>query len=173
MREKEDQVILVDKNDNQIGRCGKLKAHQLGLLHRAISVFIFSPKGDWLLQQRAEGKYHSGGLWSNSCCSHPRPAEPAAAAAHRRLREEMGFDCDLKEAYSFIYRTVFDNGLIEHEYDHVFIGTSTAKPHPDSAEVANWQWIAPEALAQDLRRHPQHYTYWFRFSFATIIKTSF
>lgn len=121
------QVILVNELDQETGLMEKMEAHEKGLLHRAFSVFIMNDQGDMLLQQRALDKYHSGGLWTNACCSHPLPGEAVEAAAHRRLSEEMGFDCPLRELFQFTYRTEFDNGLIEHEYDHVWTGTEHPK----------------------------------------------
>src|SRR5215468_430433 len=115
-----EQVILVNELDEEIGTMEKLSAHEQGVLHRAISVFIFNEKGEMLLQQRASRKYHSGGLWTNACCSHPHPGEATHAAALRRLKEEMGFETSLKKAFDFVYKTSFDNGLTEHEFDHVF-----------------------------------------------------
>ncbi|MEA2701625.1 MAG: isopentenyl-diphosphate Delta-isomerase [Candidatus Parcubacteria bacterium] len=160
-----DDVILVDEHDTQIGTMEKLAAHAQGRLHRAFSVFIFHSDGRMLLQRRAAGKYHSGGLWSNACCSHPRPGEPVEAAAHRRLREEMGIDCDLRETHAFIYRAPFPNGLIEHEYDHVFVGRSDDLPAPNPEEVDDWVWMDIPELRRDMKEHPEDYTYWFKVAF--------
>lgn len=157
-----DDVILVDTDDREIGSMGKLEAHQKGKLHRAVSVFIFHPDGRMMLQKRARSKYHSGGLWTNTCCSHPRPGESAAAAARRRLWEEMGIECSLKKVYAFTYKTDFPNGLTEHEYDHVFIGVTKETPVPDPMEAENWKWIAIEDLKFDMKKRPHMYTYWFR-----------
>lgn len=158
----EDQVILVDERDNPIGVAGKLAAHQSGKLHRALSVFIFDFSGRLLLQKRASAKYHSGGLWSNTCCSHSRPGERTEAAARRRLREEMGIDCALTEMFSFVYRAAFPNGLIEHEYDHVYFGRYGGEPrlNPDEAEDA--RWVDMHHLAVDLKRKPDAYSAWLR-----------
>ena len=136
-----DYVILVNEQDEEIGVCEKLKAHLDGTLHRAFSVFIFNDAGDLLLQQRHPGKYHSGGLWSNTCCSHPRPGEMVEDAAHRRLQEEMGMACDLHRLFGFIYHSQLGSNLYEHEYDHVFIGKHNGTPTPDSNEVASWRCV--------------------------------
>lgn len=161
----EEHVILVDTNDNEKGTLEKFEAHRQGVLHRAFSVFLFHPNGDLLLQQRNPAKYHSGGLWTNTCCSHPRPGEAVKAAAQRRLREEMGLDVPLQDGFSFIYRAELDHDLIEHELDHVFFGTSEATPHPDPAEVSAWKWISAEELRRDMEEHPEQYTAWFRIIF--------
>ncbi len=165
-----EEVILVNENDEHIGTMEKLAAHRQGKLHRAISVFIFHPDGRMLLQKRAQDKYHSGGLWTNTCCSHPRPNERTLDAAHRRLQEEMGFDCDLTEVHSFVYKTEFPNGLIEHEYDHVLVGISDQPPvlHPEEAD--DWKWIELKALQEDIHNHKEHYTYWFRHSLDDVLK---
>lgn len=160
-----DQVILVDEHDNKVGTMDKLEAHQKGTLHRAFSVFVFHPDGRLMLQKRAGDKYHSAGLWTNTCCSHPRPGEPTEDAAHRRLKEEMGFDCNLKEVHTLTYRTEFSNGLIEHEYDHVFVGVWDGVPNIAEAEVDAWEWGPVETLRKDLKKHPEKYTYWFRVAF--------
>lgn len=159
-----EHVILVDSLDQPIGTAEKLAAHQQGELHRAISVCIIQQhEGEWqlLLQQRAKTKYHSGGLWSNTCCSHPRPGESVVAAAKRRLMEEMGVDADLASIGSFIYKASLDNGLIEHELDHVLIGKinhATIQPNP--AEVMAYRWVNLSTLAQELRAQPQLFTAW-------------
>ncbi len=159
------QVILVDENDNKIGTMDKLEAHQKGALHRAFSVFIFHPDGRLMLQKRAEDKYHSAGLWTNTCCSHPRPGESVMDAAHRRLKEEMGFDCPLTEVHSLIYRTEFSNGLIEHEFDHVLVGTWNGEPKINPSEVSEWLWVLPETLRDELLRYPEKYSYWLKAAF--------
>ena len=158
----EEKVILVDKKGREIGQEEKIKTHEQGKLHRAFSVFVFNSKNQLLLQKRAKNKYHSNGLWTNTCCSHPRPGETIEEAAHRRLREEMGFDCELKEAFSFIYKTPFSNGLTENEYDHVFLGKSDSIPIPNPEEVDDWRWVSIEKLKQDLRKRPDNYSYWFK-----------
>jgi isopentenyl-diphosphate delta-isomerase len=160
MHEEREEVILVNPFDEAIGFLDKIKAHKTGVLHRAVSVFVFHSDGRLLLQRRAAGKYHSGGLWSNTCCTHPRPGESVHAAARRRLLEEMGMKMKLSEVHSFIYRTELSNGLIEHEFDHVFIGTTEATPVPNASEVAEWKWIWPQELLEDMQNHPANYTYW-------------
>lgn len=169
-----EQVILVDESDMPIGTCEKLEAHQNGgKLHRAISIFIFSPKGEMLLQQRAKKKYHCGGLWANTCCSHPRPGESVDEAAHRRIKEEMGFDCELREVYSFIYRVEFDNGLTEHEYDHVLVGTWEGNPAVNIEEVEDWKWVTQSELSTGIKKKPENYAFWFRNSFEEVVKRVF
>ena len=157
-----EHVILVDERDMEIGIMEKLAAHQAGALHRAVSVFVFSQYGEHLLQKRAAQKYHCGGMWSNACCSHPRPGESVPDAAHRRLREEMGFDCELEEVDPLVYRVAFDNGLVEHEYDHLFVGTYDGEPTLNPDEVEDWKWIGPAALLCELRENPGQYTHWFK-----------
>jgi isopentenyl-diphosphate delta-isomerase len=166
----EDLVVLVDENDNQIGTEEKMKAHQNGNLHRAFSIFIFNDKEELLLQQRALSKYHSPGLWTNTCCSHPRPTEQTLDAAHRRLKEEMGFDCDLEEIFSFKYKTVFDNGLTEHEYDHVFIGKYNNDPKINSLEVNAYKWVNLSWLEKDIKNHSEIYTSWLKICFENLLK---
>lgn len=157
-----ERVILVDEHDNQIGTEEKIKAHREGKLHRAFSIFVFNDAGDMLIQQRALAKYHTGGLWANSCCSHPRPDEETSAAAHRRLQEEMGFDCPLEKAFSFTYKVKFDKDkLFEHEFDHVFIGTYNGPVEPNAKEVHDTRWISLDALALEIQKHPEQFAYWF------------
>ena len=158
----EEQVILVDEQDRAIGTMEKLAAHREGLLHRAISVFIFDTQGRLLLHQRAAHKYHSANLWTNTCCSHPRPGERTMDAAHRRLREEMGMEADLSFAFSFQYHASFDNGLTEHEFDHVFVGRSNEPPIPNPAEVADYRWFSQSDIEHDVLAHPDTYTAWFK-----------
>lgn len=157
-----EQVVLVDRQDRPIGTEEKLAAHRRGVLHRAFSVFVFNDEGELLLQRRAPGKYHSGGLWSNTCCSHPRPGEPTDRAARRRLGEEMGIDCDLEHLFSFSYRAAFPDGLIEHEYDHVFVGYSDEVPRCDPGEVMDYRWTSLPALRADMDEDPASFTVWFR-----------
>lgn len=157
-----EQVVLVDERDNETGTMEKQQAHIIGTLHRAVSVFIFNSRNELLLQQRAAGKYHSALQWTNTCCSHPRPGESAADAAHRRLREEMGLFCDLQKAFTFVYHADLENGLIEHEYDHVFTGTSDAMPVPDEDEAAAWKYMKMDELKESIALSPQSYTPWFR-----------
>jgi len=167
-----EEVILVDEHDNALGVLGKLEAHLTGRLHRAISVFIFNSQGELLLQQRAAGKYHSAGLWSNTCCSHPRAGESSLAAARRRLQEEMGLDCPLTFRYSFIYKAELDHGLTEHEYDHVFFGASDAVPIPDPAEVGAYRYISLDRLNMYIEQQPEHYTEWFKLCIAKFNNSS-
>jgi isopentenyl-diphosphate delta-isomerase len=161
-------VILVNEQDEPVGTMEKLEAHQKGLLHRAFSVFVVNKNGEMLLQQRAQDKYHSGGLWTNTCCSHPLPGEDDLAAAHRRLMEEMGFDCELKEIFSFTYRAAFDNGLTEHEFDHVFFGRYDGAVLPDAAEVQATQYLSLDAIRQLLLAEPETFTHWFHLAFPKI-----
>ncbi|MFQ5961925.1 MAG: isopentenyl-diphosphate Delta-isomerase [Candidatus Methylomirabilales bacterium] len=165
----EEHVILVDPSNQEIGIAEKIQTHKEGKLHRAFSVFVFNAKAQLLLQKRAGSKYHSGGLWSNTCCSHPRPEEHTEKAAHRRLKEEMGFDCGLKEIFRFTYKVKLDNDLTEHEYDHVFIGRFDGTPTPSPAEVDEWKWIDVEELRRDVRENPGRYTYWLRISLDDIM----
>ncbi|MEE3718098.1 isopentenyl-diphosphate Delta-isomerase [Tumidithrix elongata RA019] len=158
----EELLILVDESDRQVGVAEKLQAHLDGKLHRAFSIFVMNSQGELLLQKRAKAKYHSGGLWTNTCCSHPRPNETLESACDRRLQEEMGFSCQLKALFSFVYHANLDRGLIEHEYDHVFLGNYEGSPTPNPEEVEDWQWMGLEALQIDIRQNPQHYTYWLR-----------
>ena len=166
-----EYVVLVDDNGNEVGIGEKLRTHEEGKLHRAFSVFVFNSNGELLLQRRARTKYHSGGLWTNTCCSHPRPGEPRDQAAYRRLKEEMGFGCELREIFSFIYRTRFDNNLFEHEYDHVFIGIHDGDPTPNSEEVESWRWMALDVLKWDVQENSEAYTYWFKTSIDRVITT--
>ncbi|TAN56998.1 isopentenyl-diphosphate Delta-isomerase [Patescibacteria group bacterium] len=167
-----EKVILVDKKDKEVGIEEKLKAHKDGKLHRAFSIFVFNAKGELLLQKRAKEKYHSGGLWSNTCCGHPRPKEILENAARRRLREEMGFDCSLNHLKSacFIYKVKI-NDLFENEYDHIFIGKSNQDPLPNSKEVDEYKWIAMNDLRKDISLHPNKYTYWFKASIENVLKS--
>ena len=162
---------MVDEKDKEVGVEEKLKAHQNGgKLHRAFSIFVFNSKGEILLQKRAKEKYHSALLWTNTCCSHPRPDEDIEAAARRRLKEEMGFDCDLEEKFSFIYKIDFENGLSENEFDHVFFGKFDGEPKPDSKEVADWKWVSVEELKQDIKENSEKYTFWLKDSFNSVLK---
>jgi isopentenyl-diphosphate Delta-isomerase len=163
-------VILVDQNDNERGVMEKMQAHQLGELHRALSVFVFNSNGELLIHQRALHKYHSGGLWTNTCCSHPRPGESTIAAANRRLQEEMGMQCELKEALKFIYKADVGTDLIEYEYDYVFIGYSDDEPKPDIAEVADWKWLSPTQIREEMTNDQEIYTAWFKIVFEQVIE---
>lgn len=156
----EEKVILVDSDDHEIGTAEKLRTHREGALHRAFSIFVLNSKGELLLQKRAKGKYHSAGLWTNTCCGHPRPYEPIQQAVHRRLREEMGFDCDLKEILSFTYKVHLADNLFEHEYDHVLVGHYDGEPAPNPDEVDDWMWTDLESVRRDIQEHPDRYTYW-------------
>jgi isopentenyl-diphosphate delta-isomerase len=166
----EEKVVLVNEQDEAIGVEDKTRAHLLGVLHRAFSVFVINAAGQLLLQKRALTKYHSRGLWSNTCCSHPRPDESVENASRRRLREEMGFDLELSEVFHFIYRADLEDGLIENEYDHVLVGSFDGVPKPDPAEVAEWRWADMATLSADLKNHPESYTYWFRISFDRFLR---
>lgn len=157
-----ESIILVDAEDRELGFGDKLQAHLTGTLHRAFSIFVFDTNRRLLLQKRAQTKYHSGGLWSNTVCGHPRPGEGTLVAAHRRLMEEMGFDCELRFAFGFLYRAELDNQLIEHEYDHVFVGSFEGEPKPEASEVEAWRWISMPDLESDLRKHPNRYSYWLK-----------
>ena len=161
----EEHVILVNENDEPIGLMPKIEAHEKALLHRAFSVFIFNDKNELMLQQRALDKYHSPGLWTNTCCSHQREGESNIQAGRRRLQEEMGFVVDLQESISFIYKAAFDNGLTEHEFDHIMIGEYNGKPNINPSEVADWKWMELEGVKDDISKNPQHYTEWFKIIF--------
>lgn len=166
-----EYVILVDVNDQEIGKMEKQEAHEKGLLHRAFSVFVFNEKKELLLQQRALTKYHSAGLWTNTCCSHPRVGETIEQAAHRRLMEEMGFDCELTTKSSFIYKASFENGLTEHEFDHILVGVFNGEINFNPTEVKNFKWITLDELASDLRQNNQNYTAWFKIIFENFQKS--
>lgn len=156
------KVVLVDKEDNKIGTEEKIKAHKEGKLHRAFSILIFNSEGELLIQERNPKKYHSGGVWSNTCCSHPRPGEKLEEAVHRRLKEECGFDTNLKKKFSFIYKAKLDNGLTEHELDHVFLGEYNGDPKPDPKEISRMKWIKPDELKKAIKISPEEYAPWFR-----------
>ncbi len=161
----EELVILVDENDTQIGLMPKLEAHEKALLHRAFSVFVFNDKNELMLQQRAAHKYHSPLLWTNTCCSHQRNGESNIAAGKRRLQEEMGFVTPLKETTSFIYKAPFDNGLTEHELDHIMVGHFNGEPKINADEVAAWKWMLLEDVKTDMAAQPENYTAWFKIIF--------
>jgi len=161
----EELVILVNEKDEQIGLMPKLKAHEKALLHRAFSVFIFNDTNELMLQQRAFDKYHSPGLWTNTCCSHQREGESNIQAGKRRLLEEMGFTTDLKETISFIYKAPFDNGLTEHEFDHILVGNYNGIPQINEDEVAQWMWLPIEDVKNDIAENPSKYTEWFKIIF--------
>jgi len=161
----EEYVVLVDREDNELGLMEKQQAHMAGLLHRAFSVFVFNSNGELMLQQRAASKYHSPTLWTNTCCSHPREDESYKDAAHRRLVEEMGFECELNYKFNFIYKANLENGLTEHELDHVFIGTFDGVPQLNADEVMAYRWVDMEELKKDMQKNPQNYTAWFKIIF--------
>lgn len=165
MYKGKEKVILVDENDRQIGLMEKIEAHEKALLHRAFSVFVFNDKGETLLQQRAAHKYHSPGLWTNTCCSHQREGETNIEAGKRRLQEEMGFSTELEEVLSFIYHAPFDNGLTEHEYDHIMVGKFNEQPKVNPDEVACWKWMSLKDIKVDIVENPGHYTAWFKIIF--------
>ncbi len=162
---KEEHVILVNPQDVQIGTMPKMEAHEKAQLHRAFSVFVMNDQGETMLQQRAAHKYHSPLLWTNTCCSHQRVGENNVEAGKRRLQEEMGFVTELKELFSFIYKAPFDNGLTEHELDHVMIGTYNVSPKINREEVADWKWMQPKDIQKDIVQNPGHYTVWFKIIF--------
>jgi isopentenyl-diphosphate delta-isomerase len=165
-------VILVDKSDKEIGREEKHLAHKKGLLHRAFSVFIFNSKGDILLQKRNIEKYHSGGLWTNTCCSHPRPGKVLVEEAKERLNEEMGIVSDLEEIFSFTYKVKFSSGIYENEFDHVFFGKSDSIPKPDPSEASEWKWISLKKLNENMQKRPGEYTEWLKICIDDVIKHS-
>ncbi len=162
------EVILVNEADEPTGTMEKMEVHQKGLLHRAFSVFIFNSKGEMLLQQRATDKYHNGELWTNACCSHPAPGESVNAAANRRLKEEMGFTTSLKKAFEFTYKASFDNGLIEYEFDHVFVGQYDGYIQVNKSEVKDYCFKTIDELEASLQSHPQKFTAWFKIAFPKI-----
>lgn len=167
---KKEYVILVDTADRELGTMEKMEAHEKAALHRAFSVFIFNDRGELMLQQRAAHKYHSPLLWTNTCCSHQRQGESNIDAGKRRLKEEMGFEVDLDEKFHFVYKAEFDNGLTEHELDHVMVGYYNGEPTINPEEVASWKWIDMEVLQQDMKDHPQDYTAWFKIIFDRFVE---
>ena|SRR5210317_436114 len=167
---KEEKVVLVDTEDNPVGTMPKMEAHEKAVLHRAFSVFILNEKGELMLQQRALHKYHSPGLWTNTCCSHQREGEGNLEAGKRRLQEEMGFSTSLEALFSFIYKAPFDNGLTEHELDHVLLGHYEEAPEINPEEVAAWKWMPLEAIAQALQETPEEFTVWFKIIFDRFYK---
>lgn len=156
------KVILVNQQDEQIGLMEKLRAHESAVLHRAVSVFIFNKKGELLIQKRASDKYHGAGLWTNTCCTHPCDGESNVECAHRRLREEMGFEAQLDERFSFTYKSNVENGLIEHEFDHVFFGVYDGEIKPDPKEVEDYTFVSLGNVSKDADQHPEQYSIWFR-----------
>ena len=167
-----EKVILVDRNDKEVGLMEKIEAHEKGLLHRAFSVFIFNEKGDLLLQQRSGEKYHSPKLWTNTCCSHQRKGEKSINAANRRLMEEVGLECDLTFSFKFIYKTPFDNGLTEHELDYVFIGVTSDEPQINTEEVMNYKYLSLDEIKKDVLIRPELYTSWFKICLPKLMSLS-
>jgi len=165
---EEDMVIQVNDNDEQIGLMPKMEAHEKGVLHRAISVFLFTTDGRWILQRRAVHKYHSGGLWSNTCCSHPLPFEDSLTAAIRRLAEEMGMHAELRKLFNFKYKAGLDNGLIEHELDHIFVGVTDEVPRINSEEVYEWRYASTDEIRSEIKKDKEVYTAWFRLMFEEV-----
>lgn len=164
-----EMIILVDENDIEVGTIEKMEAHTEGKLHRAFSIFVFNSKGEMMLQRRALHKYHSGGLWTNTCCSHPNAGETLEKAVNRRLEEEMGFTCALKEVKSFLYHAKLDNNLIEHELDHIFVGKYEDEPDINKEEVEEWMWIDKEGLKKELENNPHKFTYWFKMAMNEVV----
>lgn len=162
---KEEKVILVNTNDEPIGLMEKIEAHEKGLLHRAFSVFIYNDKNEIMLQKRAAHKYHTPGLWTNTCCSHPRDGESVVEAGQRRLQEEMGFVTEIKPVTSFIYKAPFDNGLTEHEFDHVLVGYYNDEPVINPDEVDDWKWMSADEIRDEISEHPEKFTAWFKIIF--------
>lgn len=164
------RVILVDENGKEVGTEDKLKAHKDGgKLHSAFSIFVFNSDGKLMLQKRAKKKYHFGGLWTNTCCSHPIPDKSLLESAHIRLKEEMGFDTDLEKIFDFIYKATWENGLTEHEFDNVIIGHYDEKPNPNPKEVDDWKWIDPKTLKKDIKQNPEKYSPWFKKSLPKVL----
>lgn len=161
----QEKVVLVDSSDRELGEMEKMEAHVKGVLHRAFSVFVFNEDGEMMLQRRALSKYHSPGLWTNTCCSHPRKGEAVSDAAHRRLVEEMGFDTDIRKVFDFRYKSEVGQGLTEHEFDHVFLGTYNGEPVINPAEVEEWKFMKMEELKKDMEKNPENYTVWFKIAF--------
>lgn len=163
-----EKVVLVDRQDNALGEMEKMEAHEKAVLHRAFSVFVFNDQDELMLQQRALEKYHSPGLWTNTCCSHPRSGETVLEAGHRRLVEEMGFDCEIEKIFDFIYKAKLDKGLTEHEFDHVLFGRYNDVPEINPGEVASWKWMKMDDIAADMKSHPETYTVWFQIAFERV-----
>mgnify|MGYP000899676481 CR=1 FL=1 len=157
-----DKVVLVNEEDEQLSEMDKLEAHQLGLLHRAFSVFIFNSQGEMLIHQRAFEKYHGGGLWTNACCSHPQWGEEVLFSAEARLKYEMGLSCTLEKMFTFLYHAKVEKGLIEHEFDHVLLGYTDEEPHIHKDEVASYKWLDPKEVYLRTQTHPEEFTYWFK-----------
>lgn len=162
---KKEFVVLVDANDNDIGTMEKMEAHEKAVLHRAFSIFLFNTKGEMLIHQRAFSKYHTPGLWTNACCSHPRMGETLQQATSRRLREEMGMEAEIHKIFHFLYKADVGQGLIEHEVDHVFVGTTDVLPNINREEVETYAYINLDELRTDIKLHPEKYTAWFKIAF--------
>ncbi len=167
----QEYVILVDEQDHELGLMEKMQAHHEGKLHRALSVFVFNSKKEMLLQKRANSKYHSPGLWTNTCCSHPRKNETVESAANRRLQEEMGMGCELNYRFNFIYKAQLENNLIEHELDYVYTGYSDALPVPNPEEVSAYRYASIEEIEKDIKLNQQNYTVWFTLIFERVKNT--
>ena len=164
-----ETLILVDENDNEIGTGEKMAVHRTGQLHRCFSIFVFNSAREVLLQKRALSKYHSGGLWTNTCCGHPRPGETTEAAAHRRLEEEMGFDCAMSESFTFIYRAELDHSLTEHEFDHVFIGSYDGSVAPNPHEADDFAWRSMKSILDEMNAQPDRFTVWSVIAFKELV----
>jgi len=164
-----EEVVLVDKNDETLGKMEKMEAHRLGVMHRAFSAFIFNSEKQLILQQRSYQKYHSPGLWTNTCCSHPHYGESIESAVHRRLREEMGIDCEINKKFHFVYKADVGNGLTEHELDHVFFGFTDIPPVLNKEEVNDWKYMSLENIRIDMNARPEIYTVWFRIVFDEVL----
>lgn len=166
-----EMIILVDENDREIGHMEKIEAHKNGgFLHRAFSIFLFDSKGRMLLQQRAKTKHTFGGLWTNACCSHPNKGESIGQAAHRKLKQEFGFDCNFKEMFSFIYKADSGNGLTEHEFDHVLVGIYEGEIKPNPEEIDQWKYVDVNWLKEDVEKHPEKYTPWFKIALDRVLQ---
>jgi len=166
-----EKIILIDEEDNEIGSGEKIDVHKKGKLHRAFSIFVFNSKGEMIIQQRDIRKYHCGGLWTNTCCSHPRDGEIIEEAVHRRLKEEMGFDCGLREMFKFTYKAEFSSGLTEYETDHVFVGISDDEPTLNKEEAMDYRWISIKELANEIENNPERYTPWFKIALQKLVES--
>ncbi len=162
MNENNDSILLVDDNDTVTGKAEKGRVHTEGLLHRAFSIFIFNDEGELLIHRRADSKYHSPGVWTNACCSHQTTVHGEMQYIHNRLRMEMGIDTELVFLFKHRYKATFENGLTEHEYDHVYYGVYNGDPVPDPVEVSDWQWYDSESVLEEIKKQPEKYSYWFR-----------